>query len=85
MYIVKCSDKTYYTGYTPNIERRIKLHNTGKGAKYTRDRRPVKLVWSKKCSSLNMALKKEFAIKRLTRKNKEKLIKKRGTVSRRTK
>lgn len=47
VYIVECSDGSYYTGYTPDLDRRIKLHNAGKGAKYTRDRRPVKLIWSK--------------------------------------
>ncbi len=47
VYIVECSDNTFYTGYTPDIEKRIKLHNAGRGAKYTRDRLPVKLVWRK--------------------------------------
>ena len=75
VYIVECKDKTYYTGYTPDLERRIKTHNAGKGARYTRDRRPVRLVWSKEYRYFKKAFKREKAIKKLTRKQKEKLIK----------
>lgn len=74
VYIVECRDGTYYTGYTPNLENRLKLHNSGRGAKYTRDRRPVKLVWSKEYRYFKKAFKKEIAVKRLTRKQKEKLV-----------
>jgi len=76
VYIVECSDGTYYTGYTPNIEKRIKLHNAGRGAKYTRDRRPVKLIWHKEYKQFKNAFMEEKRIKRLTRKQKEKLVKK---------
>jgi putative endonuclease len=74
VYITQCKDKTYYTGYTPNLKRRIKLHNKGQGAKYTRDRRPVKLVWSKEYKYFKLAFLEEKRIKRLTRKQKEKLV-----------
>lgn len=75
VYILECSDKTYYTGYTPNITRRLKLHNDGNGAKYTRTRRPVKLVYAKKYKYFKPAFLEELRIKSLTRKQKEKLIK----------
>lgn len=74
VYIVECRDKTYYTGYTPDIAKRIELHNSGRGAKYTRDRRPVKLVWCREYRYFKKAFKKELEIKKLTRKAKEKLI-----------
>lgn len=74
IYIVKCQDETYYTGYTTDIERRLKAHNEGKGAKYTRCRLPVELVYSESYEEKSDALKREYAIKQLTRKQKEKLI-----------
>ena len=74
VYIVECADGTYYTGYTPHIRRRIKLHNAGKGARYTRDRRPVKLVWYKKYKYFKRAFKEEIAIKRLKRPEKERMV-----------
>jgi len=74
VYIVECADGTYYTGYTTDIEKRIKLHNEGKGAKYTRPRRPVKLVWSKKYKRFRPAFMMEIRIKRLTRRQKEELV-----------
>ena len=74
VYIVRCADGTYYTGYTPSLGRRIKLHNAGKGAKYTRQHRPVKLVWYKKYRYFKVAFKKEIAIKKLKRAQKELLI-----------
>jgi len=73
-YIVECCDGTYYTGYTPDLENRLKLHNNGKGAKYTRDRRPVKLIWSKEYKYFKNAFLEEKRIKKLTRKQKEKLV-----------
>lgn len=75
-YIVECNDGTYYTGYTPDIERRVKLHNAGRGAKYTRDRRPVKLIWFKEYRYFKPAFMEERRIKGLTRREKEVLIKK---------
>ncbi|MDD5008310.1 MAG: GIY-YIG nuclease family protein [Syntrophorhabdaceae bacterium] len=75
VYILKCSDKTLYTGSTNNIEKRIKEHNNGKsGAKYTRARRPVKLVYVETCSTLSNALKREAEIKKLSRAQKLLLI-----------
>lgn len=79
VYILECQDKTYYTGYTPDIENRLKLHNAGKGAKYTRDRRPVKLIWCKEYKYFKKAFLEEKRIKRLTRKQKERLIAKSRT------
>lgn len=77
-YIVECKDKTYYTGYTCNIEKRIKAHNEGKGAKYTKYRRPVQLVYVEESITKSEAMKREYAIKQLSRKQKENLIKKEG-------
>ena len=74
VYIVQCRDKTYYTGYTPDLKKRIKLHNDGKGAKYTKNRRPVKLVWFKEYKYFKTAFKKELEIKKMPRTKKTKLI-----------
>ncbi len=73
-YIVKCSDGTYYTGYTNDLEKRLLAHNSGKGAKYTRNRLPVEMVYFEEYEDKSEAMKREYAIKRLTRKQKEKLI-----------
>lgn len=75
VYIVECSDKTLYTGWTNNIGKRIQEHNTGKcGAKYTRTRRPIKLVYKEIYSTLSDALKREAQIKKLSREKKLRLI-----------
>lgn len=74
VYIAECKDGTYYTGYTPDIKRRIKLHNNGRGAKYTRDRKPVKLVWCKEYKYFKRAFLEERRIKGLTRLQKERLV-----------
>ncbi len=74
-YIVQCADGTYYTGYTPDLARRIELHNNGKGAKYTRARLPVKLVWSKEYRYFKKAFLEEKRIKTLRRRQKEKMVK----------
>jgi putative endonuclease len=74
VYIVECSDKTYYTGYTPDIKRRLSLHNNGNGAKYTSTRRPVRLVWCKEYKYFKPAFLEEMRIKKLSRKQKEKLV-----------
>lgn len=77
LYILECVDKTLYTGVTVDVERRVHEHNTSKlGAKYTRSRRPVKLVYSKKYRNRSLATKAECRIKKLTRAEKLKLIKK---------
>jgi len=74
VYIVCCADKTLYTGWTKNLDERIKTHNKGMGAKYTRSRLPVNLVYWETFDNKNVALKREFEIKKLTRGQKEKLI-----------
>lgn len=74
VYIVKCSDGTYYTGYTPDIEKRLKLHNSGRGARYTRDRRPVKLIWRREFKYFKNAFLEEKRIKGLTRQEKAELV-----------
>ncbi len=75
VYIVECSKGTYYTGYTNDLEKRLKLHNDGKGAKYTRSRKPVKLVWYKEYKHSKKAVLEEIRIKKLTRAQKERLVK----------
>jgi len=75
VYIVECSDKTLYCGYTNNLESRIKEHNSGKnGAKYTKTRRPVRLVYSENFESKSSAMKREYEIKQLSKLQKIELI-----------
>lgn len=73
-YIVECNDGTLYTGFTNEIKRRIKMHNLGKGAKYTRGRVPVVLKYYEVFSTKGEALKREYSIKKMTRNEKLKLI-----------
>ena len=73
-YIVECSDGTLYTGYTNDLEKRIKAHNSGKGAKYTRSRLPVCLVYFEEYETKELAQSREWHIKRLTRAKKLELI-----------
>lgn len=74
VYILECKDKTLYTGWTTNLEKRIISHNSGMGAKYTRGRKPVKLVYFENFNSKSDALKREIAIKKLSRDDKIELI-----------
>jgi putative endonuclease len=74
VYIVECADQTLYTGWTTNIERRLKAHNAGRGAKYTQQRGPVRLVYSEELPNRGAALKREMQIKRMSRAEKLKLI-----------
>ena len=76
-YILLCADGTYYTGYTTGLEQRVAAHNDGKGAKYTRVRRPVKLVYHETYTTKEEAMSREALIKQLSKKEKEKLINKR--------
>jgi putative endonuclease len=77
VYILKCADKTLYTGICVDLKKRLNEHNTSNlGAKYTRSRRPVKLVYSKKYRNRSTASKAEVQIKKLARQDKLKLIKK---------
>lgn len=73
-YILECSDGTYYTGWTTDPERRVKQHNKGLGARYTKTRRPVKLVYLEEQPDKVTALKRERAIKALPRKKKMELF-----------
>ncbi|MFH1078149.1 MAG: GIY-YIG nuclease family protein [Patescibacteria group bacterium] len=67
VYILRCADGTLYTGITNDLARRVERHNAGTGAKYTRSRGPVEVVWSKRTTSESVARKKEAAIKKMTR------------------
>lgn len=73
-YILECSDGSLYTGWTNDIEKRLKAHNAGQGAKYTKPRRPVALVYKETFETKEEAMRREYAIKRLTREEKLKLI-----------
>lgn len=72
--MLRCSDGTLYTGITDDVPRRTAAHNEGRGAKYTRGRLPVEAVYKEECADKSSALKKELAIKRLTRAQKQRLI-----------
>lgn len=74
VYILRCGDGTLYTGYTDDPARRERVHNSGRGAKYTRSRLPVELVYREACPDRSAALRREAAIKKLTREQKLKLI-----------
>ena len=74
-YILKCKDDSLYTGWTNDLKKRITSHNAGKGAKYTKARRPVELVYYEEFQTREEAMKREYAIKQLSRKEKEELIK----------
>ena len=74
VYILRCGDSTLYTGITDDIPRRLAAHRSGKGAKYTRGRGPLELVYQEEVPDKSAALRREIAIKRLTRTKKEKLI-----------
>ena len=73
-YILECGDGTYYTGWTTDPARREKQHNAGRAARYTRTRRPVRLVYVVEFSSRTEAMKRERVIKKMTRERKHKLI-----------
>ena len=75
VYILECFDKNLYTGFTNNLEKRVRVHNSGKGAKYTRCRLPVKLVYYEEFETKSEAMKREYSIKQLSRVEKSNLIK----------
>ena len=77
VYIVQCKDHSLYTGYARDVEARIKQHNLGKGAKYTKARRPVVLVYQEMYDTKSEALKREYVIKQLSRKQKLAVFKER--------
>jgi len=73
-YMLRCADDTIYSGYTNDIERRVEVHNSGAGAKYTRARRPVTLVYFESFETKNEAMKREAQFKKLTRAQKNDMI-----------
>lgn len=77
MYVLECADGTYYTGYTNNLEKRINVHNSGKGAKYTRARRPVHCIYFERFNTKHDAMHAEYRFKQLTRTQKIHYITKR--------
>lgn len=74
VYIVECRDGSWYTGWTNDVERRLKAHNGGKGAKYTKSRLPVRLIYTEGYETAVEAQRREWQIKRLTRAQKEMLV-----------
>ena len=80
VYILRCSDGTLYTGYTTDPERRLEEHNKGTGAKYTRSRLPVTMVYLEEGADLSWGLRREAAIKKMSRSDKLKLIEKAGDM-----
>lgn len=74
VYILRCKDHTLYTGTTDDVDRRFAAHSAGKGAKYTRGRGPLELLYREECPDKSSALKREIAIKNLTRDEKLRLI-----------
>lgn len=74
LYILRCRDNTLYTGITTDVQRRLEAHRSGKGAKYTRGRAPLELVYQQTCGTHSQALKRELEIKALKREEKEQLI-----------
>lgn len=74
LYILRCGDGSLYTGITTDVQKRLAAHRSGKGAKYTRGRGPLELVYSEECGSHSDGLRRELEIKRLTREEKEMLI-----------
>jgi putative endonuclease len=74
VYIVRCADGSLYTGYARDAARRVAVHNSGRGARYTSGRRPVRLVYSESFDAIGEALKREYQLKRWPRRKKEALI-----------
>ena len=73
LYMLRCGDGTLYTGITTDVQARLETHRSGKGAKYTRGRGPLELVYSEECGSHSDALKREIAVKAMPREEKERL------------
>ena len=74
LYLLRCGDGTLYCGISTDVEARLEVHRSGQGAKYTRGRGPLELVYREVCGDHSAALKREIAVKKLTRQEKEKLI-----------
>ena len=77
-YILRCADGSYYTGWTNDLEKRVRTHNAGQGAKYTRSRRPVRLVYQEAFDTKEEAMRREWELKQLTRAQKNRLIQEAG-------
>lgn len=73
-YLLRCNDNSLYAGWTVDLEKRLEQHNTGKGAKYTRSRKPVQIVWAKKFDTRNEAMGQEAQLKKMSKKQKEILV-----------
>lgn len=84
LYILECNDKSLYTGITNRLNKRIDAHSNGKGARYTRSRLPVKLVYTEQCFDHCSALKRELAIKKLSKTKKLELIKSNSLIVKHT-
>ena len=80
VYMLRCRDGSLYTGYTDDVQRRLHVHNSGKGAKYTRSRLPVILVYQEELPDKSAALKREIAIKQMRKPEKESLIKEKESL-----
>jgi putative endonuclease len=76
VYLLRCADGSLYCGWTNDPQRRLRAHNEGRGAKYTRSRRPVALVWLERCGDRSAALRREREIKRMSREEKIRLTEK---------
>ena len=74
VYVLECSDGSFYTGYTTDLQRRISEHNDGNGAKYTRGRTPVRVLHTERYDSRSAAMSREYEIKQLSRREKERLV-----------
>ncbi|WP_327050624.1 GIY-YIG nuclease family protein [Halomicrococcus gelatinilyticus] len=74
VYVLECSDGSFYTGYTTDVERRVAEHDAGEGAKYTRGRTPVELVHSERFETQSAAMSREYEIKQFDRAEKERLV-----------
>lgn len=74
VYVIECDDGSFYTGYTTDVERRVREHDRGEGAKYTRGRTPVELVHREQFESKSAAMSREYEIKQLSRTEKEQLV-----------
>ena len=74
VYVLRCADDTYYTGYTTDVQRRVEEHQAGQGAKYTRGRTPVELLYVESYETRSEAMSREYEIKQLSRAAKERLV-----------
>jgi len=74
VYVLECADGTFYTGYTTDVERRVGEHDAGEGAKYTRGRTPVELVYTEEFASRSAAMSREYELKQLSRREKERVV-----------